>query len=121
MLLAEAQAQSDVLRGEGEQEALRIVAEAFQRDMNFFQFWRSMQAYREAFSEGQTRMVMTPDSEFFRYFRESGGRPLPPFPGAAPASAPALVAPVAPVVPAPRAAPEAPATPAAPAGPATLQ
>ncbi len=121
VLLAEAQAQSDVLRGEGEQEALRIVAEAFQRDLNFFQFWRSMQAYREAFSEGQTRMVMTPDSEFFRYFRESGGRPLPPFPGAAPASAPALVAPVAPVVPAPRAAPEAPATPAAPAGPATLQ
>lgn len=82
VLLAEAQAQSDVLRGQGEQEALRIVAEAFQKDIDFFQFWRSMQAYREAFSEGSTRMVMTPDSEFFRYFRESGGRlqPLQPSP-----------------------------------------
>ncbi|MBR0682196.1 protease modulator HflC [Roseomonas eburnea] len=83
VLLAEAQAQSDVLRGQGEQEAIRIVAEAFQRDLDFFQFWRSMQAYREAFSEGNTRMVMTPDSEFFRFFRESGGRPLAPLPGAA--------------------------------------
>jgi membrane protease subunit HflC len=81
VLLAEAQAQSDILRGQGEQEALRIVAEAFSRDLDFFQFWRSMQAYREAFSEGNTRMVMTPDSEFFRYFRESGGRLLP-LPGA---------------------------------------
>lgn len=80
VLLAEAQAQSDVLRGQGEQEALRIVAEAFRRDLDFFQFWRSMQAYREAFSEGHTRMVMTPDSEFFRYFRDSGGR-LQPLPG----------------------------------------
>ncbi|WP_198376987.1 protease modulator HflC [Neoroseomonas rubea] len=84
VLLAEAQAQSDVLRGQGEQEALRLVADAFQRDLDFFQFWRSMQAYREAFAEGNTRMVMTPDSEFFRYFRESGGR-LRPLPGPAPA------------------------------------
>ncbi|MBP0463439.1 protease modulator HflC [Roseomonas sp. PWR1] len=84
VLLAEAQAQSDVLRGQGEQESLRLVADAFQRDLDFFQFWRSMQAYREAFAEGNTRMVMTPDSEFFRYFRESGGR-LRPLPGPAPA------------------------------------
>jgi membrane protease subunit HflC len=83
VLLAEAQAQSDILRGQGEQEALRIVAEAFGRDLDFFQFWRSMQAYREAFGEGGTRMVMTPDSEFFRYFRESGGG-LRPLPGPAP-------------------------------------
>ncbi len=84
VLLAEAQAQADILRGQGEQEALRIVAEAFGRDLDFFQFWRSMQAYREAFGEGGTRMVMTPDSEFFRYFRESGGG-LRPLPGPAPA------------------------------------
>ncbi len=84
VLLAEAQAQADVLRGQGEQEAIRIVAEAFNRDLDFFQFWRSMQAYREAFSEGSARMVMTPDSEFFRFFRESGGR-LAPLPGPAPA------------------------------------
>jgi len=77
VLIAEAQAQSDILRGQGEQEAIRIVAEAFSKDLDFFQFWRSMQAYREAFSEGNTRMVMTPDSEFFRFFRDSGGRLLP--------------------------------------------
>ena len=71
VLIAEAQAQADILRGQGEQEAIRIFAEAFQRDPAFFQFWRTMQAYREAFGEGDTRLVLTPDSEFFRYFRES--------------------------------------------------
>ncbi len=93
VLLAEAQAQSDILRGQGEQEAIRIVAEAFGRDIDFFQFWRSMQAYREAFGEGHARMVMTPDSEFFRYFRGSGGRldtPAQPAPeGTATTPAPA--------------------------------
>jgi membrane protease subunit HflC len=91
VLIAEAQAQADVLRGQGEQEAIRIVAEAFSKDLDFFQFWRSMQAYREAFSEGGTRMVMTPESEFFRFFRDSGGRlqPLPTAPTATPAPAPA--------------------------------
>jgi len=71
VLLAEAQAQADILRGQGEQEAIRIFADAFERDPQFFQFWRTLQAYREAFSEGETRMVLTPDSEFFRFFRES--------------------------------------------------
>ncbi|MBW6401765.1 protease modulator HflC [Roseomonas sp. HJA6] len=75
VLLAEAQAQSDVLRGQGEQEAIRTVAEAFSRDLRFFDFWRSMQAYREAFSDGNARMVMTPDSQFFRFFRGSSGEP----------------------------------------------
>lgn len=106
VLLAEAQAQSDILRGQGEQEAIRIVAEAFARDERFFQFWRSMQAYREAFSEGQTRLVMTPDSEFFRFLRDSSGgqtRAVPAAPAAAPAPA-ALPAPVpAPAAPAPAA------------------
>ena len=71
VLIAEAQAQADILRGQGEQEAIRIFAEAFQRDPAFFQFWRTMQAYREAFTDGDSRLVLTPDSEFFRYFRES--------------------------------------------------
>ena len=100
VLLAEAQAQSDVLRGQGEQEAIRLVAEAFGKDIEFFQFWRSMQAYREAFSEGHTRMVMTPDSEFFRYFRGTGGRPDSPTP-AAPATT-ATTPPAPAVAPAPQ-------------------
>jgi membrane protease subunit HflC len=82
VLIAEAQAQADILRGQGEQEAIRIFAEAFQRDPAFFQFWRTMQAYREAFAEGDTKMVLTPDSEFFRFFRESPNS-LPGAPGQA--------------------------------------
>ena len=73
VLIAEAQASADILRGQGENDAIRIFAEAFQRDPQFFQFWRSMQAYREAFGEGggETRLLLSPDSEFFRFFRES--------------------------------------------------
>lgn len=73
VLLAEAQAEADKLRGQGEQEAITIIANAVQRDPQFFAFWRSMQAYRDAFSEGETRMVLTPESEFFRFFRDSRG------------------------------------------------
>lgn len=111
VLLAEAQAQSDVLRGQGEQEAIRLVAEAFSKDIEFFQFWRSMQAYREAFSEGHTRMVMTPDSEFFRYFRGTGGRPEAPVQTPAPATTATTPAPVAPA-PVPGASAPATGTPA---------
>jgi membrane protease subunit HflC len=86
VLLAEANAQSDILRGQGEQEAIRIFADAFQRDPQFFQFWRSMQAYREAFSEGGTRLLLSPDGEFFRYFRQGMQVDTPANAAAPPAS-----------------------------------
>jgi len=70
VLLAEAQSKADALRGEGEQAAIRIVAEAFAKDPQFFQFWRSMQAMKEAFSDGDSRLLLSPDSDFFKYFRE---------------------------------------------------
>ncbi len=70
VLLAEAEANAAILRGTGEQEAIRVFAEAFRRDPEFFQFWRTMQAYREVFSNGESRMVLTPESDFFRFFRE---------------------------------------------------
>jgi membrane protease subunit HflC len=70
VILAEAAAQSDIIRGQGEQEAIAIYAAAFQRDPQFFAFWRTLQAYREAFGNGDARLVLTPDSDFFRYFRE---------------------------------------------------
>lgn len=71
VILAEAQAQADIIRGSGEQEAIRIFAEAFQRDPQFFAFWRSLQAYREAFGdEGRGMLIVTPDSDFFRFFRQ---------------------------------------------------
>jgi len=95
VLLAEAQAKAQTLRGEGEQAAITIFAEAFQRDPEFFQFYRTMQAWREAFSDGDTRMLLSPDSDFFKYFRtiptpsgNSGGGAgaAPPRPAAAAAS-----------------------------------
>ena len=74
VLLATAEADAAILRGTGEQEAIRVFAEAFQRDPEFFQFWRTMQAYREVFSTGESRMVLTPESDFFRYFRDIPAR-----------------------------------------------
>lgn len=73
VLLAEAEANSAILRGAGEQEAIGIFAEAFSRDPEFFQFWRTMQAYRNVFGEGEARLVLTPDSDFFRFFRDMPG------------------------------------------------
>lgn len=71
VILAEAQAQSDIIRGQGEQESIAIYAAAFQRDPQFFAFWRTLQAYREAFGNGSdARLILTPDSDFFRFFRE---------------------------------------------------
>jgi membrane protease subunit HflC len=71
VLLAEAEASAAILRGAGEQEAIGIFAEAFSRDPEFFQFWRTMQAYRSVFGgDNNARLVLTPDSDFFRYFRE---------------------------------------------------
>ena len=67
IILAEAQRQSEILRGHGEGERNRILGEAFGKDPEFFDFYRSMEAYGEALGEGTT-MVLTPDSEFFRYF-----------------------------------------------------
>ena len=67
IILAAAQRQSEILRGQGEGERNRILAEAFGKDPEFFDFYRSMEAYGEALGEGTT-MVLSPDSEFFRFF-----------------------------------------------------
>lgn len=69
VLLAEAQSRAEILRGQGEQTAIRIFADAFQRDPEFFRFWRTMQAYREAFADGEAKLLLSPESDFFRYFR----------------------------------------------------
>lgn len=80
VILAEAERDSQILRGEGEAESNRIFADAFGRDPDFFAFYRSMQAYQEALGgDGSTTMVLSPDSDFFRYFGDirggSGGAP----------------------------------------------
>ena len=70
VLLAEARAQADRLRGEGEQASTKIFADAYQRDPEFYRFYRTLQAYREVFANGQSRMVLTPDNDFLRLLRE---------------------------------------------------
>jgi modulator of FtsH protease HflC len=68
VLKAEAQRRADQLKGEGDAERNRIFAEAFGKDPDFFAFYRSMQAYEAAFKAGETRFLIGPRSEFFRYF-----------------------------------------------------
>ena len=68
VLLADAQRQSQVTRGEGDAEASRIFAEAFGKDPQFYAFYRSLQAYRESLGGDNTTMVLSPQSQFFRYF-----------------------------------------------------
>ena len=67
VIIAEAQRQSQILRGQGEGERNRILGEAYGKDPEFFDFYRSMEAYGEALGDG-TMMVLSPDSEFFRFF-----------------------------------------------------
>ena len=75
-IIAEAQKQSQILRGQGDADSVRIYADAFGKDKDFFAFYRSLQAYREALSSQDTTFVLSPDSEFFRYFG-SAPRPAP--------------------------------------------
>ena len=71
VLLAEARATADRSRGEGERQSIKIYADAFQQDAKFYEFYRTMQAYREAFGNGQSRLVLTPDSDFLRMLRQA--------------------------------------------------
>ena len=68
VIVAEAEKDSQILRGDGEGQMNRIFAEAFGRDPEFFSFYRSMQAYEAALGTDDTTMVLSPDSDFFRYF-----------------------------------------------------
>lgn len=108
VIVAEANGEAERLRGDGDAEVNRVFANSFGRDPDFFAFYRSMQAYREGLQPGDTRLVIAPDSEFFRYFNDptgstaATGTPA----GTAPAAARAPVAAPAPAAPA-----AAPATP----------
>ena len=71
VLLAEANSHSEQIRGEGDSTRNRIFADAYSRDPDFFAFYRSMQAYQDALGGNTTTMVLSPNSEFFRYFGQS--------------------------------------------------
>jgi membrane protease subunit HflC len=74
VLIAEAQSKGEQTRGEGDAERNRIYAEAYGRDPDFFTFYRSMQAYESGLRSNDTRMVLKPDSDFFRYFGDPTGK-----------------------------------------------
>lgn len=71
IIIAEAAKQAEILRGEGDREATRIWNKAANRDPQFFAFYRSLAAYKKALNEGKTSLVLSPDSEFFRYFQKA--------------------------------------------------
>lgn len=81
VLIAEATSKAEQIRGEGDATRNRIFAEAFGRDADFFSFYRSMQAYEAGLRHSDTRMVLKPDSDFFRYFSNPSGRPREGAPG----------------------------------------
>ena len=97
VIVAEATSKGEQTRGEGDAERNRIFAEAYSKDQDFFAFYRSMQAYEAGLPEGDTRLVLRPDSEFFRYFSDPKGKVTtgqavapaanPPAPPAAPSAA----------------------------------
>ncbi len=69
VLLAEAQATADKVRGEGEAEAANLFARSFGKDPTFFSLWRTLEGYREVFSGGNARLVLTPDNDYLRYLQ----------------------------------------------------
>lgn len=77
VIVAEANRDAEILRGQGEAEKTKILADAFGGDRDFFSFYRSMQAYEQSLKSG-TRMVLAPDSEFFRFFQRPSGQPAAP-------------------------------------------
>ena len=82
ILLAEANSHSEQIRGQGDSERNRIFADAYGRDPDFFAFYRSMQAYDKSMQRGDTRLVLKPDTDFFRYFSNPSGQMQPDAPAA---------------------------------------
>jgi modulator of FtsH protease HflC len=93
VLVAEAQSKGEQTRGEGDAERNRIFAEAYGRDPEFFSFYRSMQAYENGLRSNDTRMLLKPDSDFFRFFGDPAGKPRN---GSAPPPSTAAPGPAAP-------------------------
>ena len=72
-LVSEAERESQIIQGQADAERNRIFAEAFGRDAEFFEFYRSMTAYQRSLTPGNSTMVLSPDSEFFNYLRSDQG------------------------------------------------
>ena len=74
VLVAESKRKAEALRGNGDGEAIKIYSDAFGQDKKFFKFYRSMLAYENTFSDDGTTMLLSPDSDFFSYFGNKGGK-----------------------------------------------
>jgi len=72
VLLANAKKQSEIMKGEGDGQRNKIFAEAFGKDPEFFSFYRAMQAYEKALIGGDTSLILSPDSDFFKFFGKTG-------------------------------------------------
>ena len=74
VILANAQKQSEIMKGEGDGQRNKIFADAFGKDPEFFAFYRNMQAYENALIGGETSLILSPDSEFFKFFGNIKGK-----------------------------------------------
>jgi len=72
VLLANAKKQSEIMKGEGDGRRNKIFAQAFGKDPEFFSFYRAMQAYENALIGGDTSLILSPDSDFFKFFGNTG-------------------------------------------------
>lgn len=74
VILANSQRDAQILRGEGDEEAIRIYADAFNKDKEFYSFLRSLEAYDNTMADPDTRLILSPDSDFFKYFSNKSGQ-----------------------------------------------
>ena len=88
VIVADANSKAEQIRGEGDGERNRLFAEAYNKDPNFFAFYRSMTAYENGLKGNDTRFLLKPDSDFFRYFGSPAGNTAPQPPAASAASKP---------------------------------
>jgi modulator of FtsH protease HflC len=88
VIVAEANSKAEQVRGEGDAERNRLFAEAYGKDPDFFSFYRSMSAYENGLKSSDTRFLLKPDSNFFRYFGNPSGKPAEAPPAAGTAAKP---------------------------------
>jgi modulator of FtsH protease HflC len=88
VIVAEANSTAEQVRGDGDGERNRLFADAYGKDPDFFAFYRSMTAYENGLKSNDTRFLLRPDSDFFKFFSNSSGKP-PAAPATATATPPA--------------------------------
>lgn len=74
VLLATAEKQAQISRGEGDEQAINIYANAYKKDPEFYAFYRTMEAYKQSLGGDQTTLVLSPDNEFLKFFKDSSAR-----------------------------------------------